>query len=105
MSCRNGSLIALAALALLPGCAALINGPTQDIAVNSDPPGAHCTMMREKAVIANIPQTPAVVRVNRSQADIVVDNRHPERPVLWQDKREPPLLAYADSPARAVIPR
>lgn len=75
MFCRYGSLFALTALALLPGCAALINGPTQDIVVNSDPPGAQCTMMREKAVIATVPQTPAVVRVNRSAADIVVDCR------------------------------
>lgn len=77
MPCRYGKwTVAMVALALLPGCAALINGPTQDIAVNSDPPGAHCMMTRENAVIATVPQTPAIVRVNRSPADIVVDCRH-----------------------------
>lgn len=77
MSCRYGKLLAaMAALALLPGCAALINGPTQDIAVNTEPPGARCMMTRENAVIATVPQTPAMVRVNRSPADIVVDCRH-----------------------------
>lgn len=77
MTCRYGSsMIALAVLALLPGCAALVNGSTQDIAVSTDPPGAHCMMTRENAVIATVPQTPAIVRVNRSPADIVIDCRH-----------------------------
>lgn len=74
MSCRYGSLsVLLFALAALPGCAALLNGATQDIIVQTSPPGAQCTMMRENAVIATIPQTPARVRVNRSPAEILVE--------------------------------
>lgn len=76
MSCRYGNLPALLALlALLPGCAALVNGPTQDIVVQTSPPGAQCVMTRENAVIATIPQTPAMVRVNRSPAEILVECR------------------------------
>lgn len=76
MSCRYGKpMIVLAALALLPGCSALIGGPTQDIALSTNPPGAQCRLTRENAVIAVVPQTPAMVRVNRSPADIVVDCR------------------------------
>ncbi len=76
MICRYGSLmVALTALASLPGCAALINGRTQEIAINTDPPGAQCRLTRENMVIATVPQTPAIVRVNRSPADIIVDCR------------------------------
>lgn len=76
MSCRYGNLFPLLPLlGLLPGCAALVNGTTQDIVVQTEPPGAQCVLTRENAVIAKVPQTPAVVRVNRSPAEILVECR------------------------------
>ena len=55
-------LAALLAAATL-GCATIINGPTQDVEITSDPPGASVLILPEKKTVV----TPAEVELDRKQ--------------------------------------
>jgi hypothetical protein len=63
-------LVVLAIAANLGGCAAIIDGTSEDIKVSSAPPGANCEMTRLKDTIATIPSTPGKVTVKRTKHDI-----------------------------------
>lgn len=65
------SLLVLAvAAANLGGCAAIVDGTSEDISVASTPSGANCEMTRHHDTIATIPSTPAKVTVSRTKHDI-----------------------------------
>ena len=57
----------------IAGCATITQGTDQTLAVNSQPPGAACTLTREGAVIAEVANTPGSVSVSKSTHGIVVD--------------------------------
>lgn len=63
-------LIAGACL-LVPGCASVIDGTSQQIALESNPPGAQCLLNRNGVVIGNI-TTPGAVLVKKTKHDIEV---------------------------------
>ncbi|MEM7506344.1 MAG: hypothetical protein AAF415_06335 [Pseudomonadota bacterium] len=63
---------ALTGAALLGGCATITSGTTQNIAVNTTPTEASCTLTREGQVIAEVNPTPASVEVDRTRQDILV---------------------------------
>lgn len=54
------------------GCSSIVNGTTQDITVNTNPPGADCVLEREGAEIANVQNTPSTVNVSKTKHDITV---------------------------------
>lgn len=62
----------LAAFAMLPGCASIVSGRTQEVTINTNPQGAHCRLTRENALIAVVPRTPGTVRIDRAKAPIQV---------------------------------
>lgn len=65
------SLFALAvAAASLGGCAAIVDGTSQDINIASEPPGANCEMTRHHDTLATIAATPTKVTVSRTKHDI-----------------------------------
>ena len=68
------TMAALAAATLmLPGCASIISGSTDDVSVSTSPPGADCTLYREGKNIGRINPTPGTVQVSRSWQDIIAE--------------------------------
>jgi uncharacterized protein YceK len=68
---RQVWLVGLSA-ALLSGCASVVEGSTQQIAVNTTPAGASCILNRDGSPIAKINSTPGSVMVSKSKYDIEV---------------------------------
>jgi len=65
--------VVTAALAFgVGGCASIVEGTTQDIAVSTDPAGAACTFMRDGQQIGIISSTPGTLKVQKSKYDISI---------------------------------
>jgi len=63
---------ALVAAALLAsGCSSIIEGTTQTLSFDSNPPGADCSLTRHEEVIANV-KTPGGVLIKKTKYDIDV---------------------------------
>ncbi len=56
----------------LPGCAAIFDGTTQQISVNTTPPAASCKFMRLGAPIAEISSTPGAATIQKTKHDITI---------------------------------
>jgi hypothetical protein len=56
----------------LGGCASIITGTSQDIAIATTPGGARCVLTREKETIATVDSTPGTVTVRKDKHDILV---------------------------------
>ncbi len=61
---------ALLSLALLGGCASILEGTNQQIAVNTNPSGADCGLYRKGTKIGVILQAPGSTLVNKTKNDI-----------------------------------
>jgi hypothetical protein len=73
---RNSFLLIAAALllgAFTTGCATITKGSSQSITINTDPPGANCTMSREGAMIGAVAQTPGTLLVEKDKDAITVN--------------------------------
>ena len=73
MASRTISIAAaLGAMGLaLSACASIIEGTTQQIVVNTNPPGADCGLYREEGVrIAAIQKTPGKALIEKTKNDI-----------------------------------
>jgi len=60
------------AAAALSGCASIVEGTSQELVVNTDPPGADCALMRQDIAIAKISPTPGAATVQKTKDDITV---------------------------------
>jgi len=62
-------------LMLLPlsACATIIDGTSQKIEVNTNPPAAACAFIRNNQTIANIKSTPDTVKIDKDKHDIVIE--------------------------------
>ena len=58
-------------LVVLPGCATLSHGTTQQISIATDPPGASCTLTRRGLSIARVDPTPGIALVERGESDLL----------------------------------
>lgn len=67
----------LVGLILLPGCATLVDGTTQDIAIRTAPMGAVCTLQRGMEDLGTIASTPGHLLVERGKQDLTVICRKP----------------------------
>ena len=56
----------------LTGCATLVKGSSQSVMVNTDPPGALCTLTRKGKEIAVVNPTPGTVTVDKSKDAVAV---------------------------------
>lgn len=61
------------ASAALAGCASIISGTSQEVAVNTKPAGAACDLERDGRLIGHIDQTPGSVVVTRRNSSILVE--------------------------------
>jgi hypothetical protein len=65
-------LIAVASGFLVAGCAAVFDGTTQQISVNTVPPDARCKFMRLGESIAEVSSTPGAAMVQKTKNDITI---------------------------------
>ena len=60
------------ALVVLGGCSTIFEGRSQQIAVNTSPPGASCKLDREGATIATVATTPGSAYIEKTKHDITI---------------------------------
>lgn len=70
-------LLVLLLAALLPACATVTSGTTQNISMITDPPGATCQLQRGGGIIGIINQTPGTANISRSSQAITVNCTRP----------------------------
>lgn len=63
---------AAALLLLITGCASIIEGTSQTITLNTNPPGADCALEREGTVIGRVTPTPGSVVIEKTKHDITI---------------------------------
>jgi hypothetical protein len=69
--------VAVAALgAALSGCGTITQGTSQDIAITSNPSGAHCDFTRKGEHVATLDKTPGSVKVDKTKNDIMMTCTH-----------------------------
>jgi hypothetical protein len=69
----RGSIVLVCALAVsITGCATVLSGVDQEIAVTTNPPGAECELIRGGETIAEVPSTPANTVVRKTKSDITL---------------------------------
>jgi len=56
----------------LAGCSSIVEGTTQNIMVNTNPPGASCSLYRQNMIIGTIAATPGSALVDKTKHDITV---------------------------------
>ena len=56
----------------MSGCASIFEGTTQQISVNTTPPGARCTFWRNGALIADVPVTPGAATIDKTKDELVI---------------------------------
>ncbi len=66
-------LILLAGLAVLSGCASILEGSAQSIAINTNPAGADCMVSRAGEVIARVSPTPGTAAIKKTKYDIDIE--------------------------------
>jgi hypothetical protein len=59
-------------LAATSGCASIIEGTSQTITLNTNPPGANCALVREGIVIGRVAPTPGSVVIEKTKHDITI---------------------------------
>jgi len=65
-------LLPLLALLALPACASVMEGSTQEIAINTTPEGANCAITRNGQNIGRINPTPGAVVIEKTKYDIII---------------------------------
>jgi hypothetical protein len=68
----NARAALITLLGLLSGCATIVNGSTQPVAVSTNPPGANCDVSRMGSHIGSVPLTPGSVTIDKSKNDLSV---------------------------------
>jgi len=54
------------------GCASIIEGTSQEIAINTNPGGADCALKRQDQVIARVNPTPGAATIKKTKYDITI---------------------------------
>lgn len=67
------ALFASIALAGLSACSSVLEGTSQEIVINTNPPGANCALVRENIVIARVSPTPGAATIKKTKHDITVE--------------------------------
>ncbi len=62
----------LFALSVLPSCATITKGTSQTVTVDTDPPGAACTLSRGGQEIAVVDPTPSPISIKKEKAAITL---------------------------------
>lgn len=65
-------LAPLVCLLAMSGCATIVEGTSQNVAVVTEPAGARCTMDRQAKLIATIDRTPGAAHLDKSSNDLLI---------------------------------
>ena len=65
------AILALAVLSV-SACSSIIEGTSQEILINTNPPGAKCDLIRQDNVIASVPTTPSGKTIQKTKYDIKI---------------------------------
>jgi hypothetical protein len=71
LSLGTAAAVSFAAVCL-SGCGTITQGTSQNIAITSTPPGAHCDMTRKGEHVATLDRTPGSVKVDKTKNDIML---------------------------------
>jgi hypothetical protein len=55
----------------LAGCSSIIEGRSQEIVINTNPPGATCALVRNDMPIGTVSPTPSAILIEKTKYDIV----------------------------------
>ena len=61
-----------ATLIALCGCAAIFEGTSQEITINTNPPGANCSLDRKGVSIGRVNPTPGAVTIKKTKDDLTI---------------------------------
>lgn len=67
------AIIAIIAAAQMSACATIVSGTTDDVAIDTKPPGAACSVVRDGREIGNIMRTPGTVTVSRTGEPLYIN--------------------------------
>jgi hypothetical protein len=77
-SMKIQTIAAIAAMgAALSGCATVFEGTSQEITVNTNPPGATCVFQRQGLEVGRVGNTPGAANIKKSKYDIVIKCNKP----------------------------
>ncbi len=62
----------LTAVLGMAACSSIIEGTSQEIFVNTNPPGADCALNREGMTIARVSPTPSATTIKKTKHDITI---------------------------------
>jgi hypothetical protein len=65
-------LLATMAATALAGCSSIIEGRSQEIVINTNPPGATCALVRNDMPIGTVAPTPSAILIEKTKYDIVI---------------------------------
>ena len=69
---KNNKYALMSGLLVLCGCSSVIEGRSQEIVINTNPPGATCTLVRNDMPIGTVSPTPSAILIEKTKYDIVV---------------------------------
>jgi hypothetical protein len=72
MTIKTLNLIKLLTILPLTACASIVDGTSQQIALDTNPSGATCTFERNGVFLSKIDNTPSSIYVKKSKYDIMV---------------------------------
>jgi hypothetical protein len=76
----------LVCLLAVSGCATIVEGTSQNVAVVTEPAGATCTMDRQAKLVATIDRTPGAAHLDKSSNDLLITcNKDGFKPVTVTD--------------------
>jgi len=64
--------IGILSLCTLSACSSIIEGTSQEIMVNTNPPGANCSLERQGISIARIDPTPGSATIKKTKYDMII---------------------------------
>ncbi len=80
--------LSIAVVLMSTGCATMMSGSTQTIAINSNPPGAHVAIAGQTAI------TPAIISVPKGRDYRVVVSRRKDRRIIMLNREVDPATYY-----------
>ena len=72
MICRISPALAVLAIITLAGCSSIIEGRSPEITINTNPPDASCTLVRNNLPIGTVSPTPSSILVEKTKYDITI---------------------------------
>lgn len=69
---KKSLFVGVVGLLFLSGCAAVIEGRSQEVVVKTNPEGARCTLVRNNIPLGTISTTPGTLYIQKTKDDITV---------------------------------